>query len=133
MATPTTSRPPAASSPPSGQQAQAQAQRRAYRRRKTRAKVKSEALRQREAAHVEALPVQHPHAAGIGALSNLSEGRFLVTDAHSRAYLFRRTVEAGNRCGALMLQAFRDRHRGEESEQPARPGYGPATLPRLPV
>ena len=54
MATPTTSRPPAASSPPSGQQAQAQAQRRAYRRRKTRAKVKSEAL-----------PVQHPHAAGI--------------------------------------------------------------------
>ena len=34
-------------------------------RRKTRAKAKSEALRQKEAAQVEALPVQHPHAAGI--------------------------------------------------------------------
>src|SRR5262249_58170397 len=65
MATPTTRHQPAASSPPSGQQAQAQAQRQTYRRRKARAKVKSDALRQREAAQVEALPVQHPHAAGI--------------------------------------------------------------------
>src|SRR5437660_9537488 len=61
MAKPTTRHQPAASSPPSGRPAQAQA----HRRRKTRAKVKSEALRQREAARVEALPVQHPHAAGI--------------------------------------------------------------------
>jgi hypothetical protein len=52
---------PAASSAPSGQPAQA----RAHRRRKARAKFKSEALRQGEAARVEALPVQHPHAAGI--------------------------------------------------------------------
>src|SRR5215471_11973702 len=65
MATPTTRQPPAASSPPSGQQAQAQAERQAYHRRKARAKVKSEARRQQEAGHVEALPVQHPHAAGI--------------------------------------------------------------------
>ena len=65
MTAPTTRHQPAASSPPSGQQAQAQAQRQAYHRRKTRAKVKSEALRQKEAAQVEALPVQHPHAAGI--------------------------------------------------------------------
>ena len=65
MATPTTRHPPATSSPPSGQQAQAQAQRQAYHRRKARAKVKSEARRQKEAARVEALPVQHPHAAGI--------------------------------------------------------------------
>jgi transposase len=65
MAAPTTRHQPASSSPPSGQQAQAQAHRRAYNRRKTRAKVKSEALRQRETAQVEALPVQHPHAAGI--------------------------------------------------------------------
>src|SRR6188508_74902 len=47
------------------QPAQAQAHRRAYSRRKARAQVKGEALRQREAAHVEALPMQHPHAAGI--------------------------------------------------------------------
>jgi transposase len=46
-----------ASSPASAQEA--------YRRRKPRAKLKSEALREKEAAHVEALPVQHPHAAGI--------------------------------------------------------------------
>src|SRR5438067_9244618 len=52
---------PASSSPPSAQRDQ----RRAYHRRKTRAKGKSEALRQKEAAHVEALPVQHAHAAGI--------------------------------------------------------------------
>jgi transposase len=61
MAKPTTRHQPAASAPPDGQPAQAQA----HRRRKARAKVKSEALRQREAAQVEALPVQHPHAAGI--------------------------------------------------------------------
>ena len=63
MAKPTTRHQPAAPSPPSGQQAQAQRQ--AYRRRKTRAKVQSEALRQKEAAQVQALPVLHPHAAGI--------------------------------------------------------------------
>jgi transposase len=64
MAAPTTRRQPAPS-PPSGQPAQAQARCQAYNRRKTRSKVKSEALRQKEAAQVEALPVQHPHAAGI--------------------------------------------------------------------
>jgi transposase len=64
MTAPTTRRqsPPSA---PSGQPAQTQARRQAHNRRKTRAKVKSEALRQKEAAQVEALPVQHPHAAGI--------------------------------------------------------------------
>jgi len=56
---------PASSPPPGTRQSQAQAQRQAYRRRKTRAQGKGEALRQQEAAHVEALPVQHPHAAGI--------------------------------------------------------------------
>ncbi|HEX2185665.1 MAG TPA: IS110 family transposase, partial [Chloroflexota bacterium] len=65
MAAPTTRHQPASSPPPSGPQAQARAPPRAYHRRKTRAKVKSEALRHREAAQVEALPVQHPHAAGI--------------------------------------------------------------------
>src|SRR5262245_50649527 len=65
MTAPATRRQPASSTPPSGQQAQAQAQRQAYKRRKTRAKAKSETLRQKEAAQVEALPVQHPHAAGI--------------------------------------------------------------------
>jgi len=65
MAKPTTGHQPAASSPPGGQPAQAQAHRRAYSRRKARAQLKGDALRQREAAHVEALPVQHPHAAGI--------------------------------------------------------------------
>jgi transposase len=64
MTAPTARHPPA-SSPPSAPQAQAQAHRRAYHRRKTRAKVQREAHQQREAAHVEALPVQHPHAAGI--------------------------------------------------------------------
>src|SRR5207249_5196468 len=39
--------------------------RRAYQRRKARAQAKSVDIRQQEAAHVEALPVQHPHAAGI--------------------------------------------------------------------
>jgi len=60
-----TRRQPASSTPASGQQAQVQARRRAYHRRKTRAQAKSDALRQKEAARVEALPVQHPHAAGI--------------------------------------------------------------------
>src|SRR5499427_3404123 len=64
MTAPKTRRQPAPS-PPSGQPAQAQAQRQAHNRRKARAKAKGEALRQREAAQVEALPVQHPHAAGI--------------------------------------------------------------------
>jgi transposase len=65
MATPTTRHPPDASSPRSGQRASAHRQRQAYRRRKARAKAQSEARRQEEAARVEALPVQHPHAAGI--------------------------------------------------------------------
>jgi transposase len=65
MTAPTARHPPASASPPSAQQAQAQAHRQAYHRRKTRAKVRREARQQREAARVEALPVQHPHAAGI--------------------------------------------------------------------
>jgi transposase len=65
MTAPATRRQPASFPPPSGKQAQAQAQRRASNRRKTRAKAKSEALRLKEAAQVEALPVQHPHATGI--------------------------------------------------------------------
>jgi hypothetical protein len=65
MTAPTTRRRPASSPPPGPQQAQAQAHRQAHNRRKTRAKAKSEALQQREVARVEALPVQHPHAAGI--------------------------------------------------------------------
>jgi transposase len=67
MTTPTTrttKRKPAPS-PTSGPQAQARAHRQAYNRRQTRAKAQSEALRQQEAAQLEALPVQHPHAAGI--------------------------------------------------------------------
>jgi transposase len=63
MTVPTTKRKPASSSAAGAQQAQAPA--RAYQRRKTRAELKSEALRQGEAARVDALPVQHPHAAGI--------------------------------------------------------------------
>src|SRR5262245_17298305 len=62
MPAPTTRRQPASSSPARGKQAP---QRKAYHRRKTRAKVKSEALWQKEAAQVQALPVLHPHAAGI--------------------------------------------------------------------
>jgi transposase len=65
MTAPTARRKPASSPTPGAQHAQARAHRQAYERRKTRAKLKSEALRQREAAQVEALPVQHPHAAGI--------------------------------------------------------------------
>src|SRR6201984_925911 len=63
MSAPTTRRKADSSSPASAQEAQAHRQ--AYERRKTRAKVKSEARHQKEAAQVEALPVQHPHAAGI--------------------------------------------------------------------
>jgi hypothetical protein len=48
MTAPTTRRQPA--SPPGGQPAQAQARRQAHNRRKTRAKLKSEALRPKEAA-----------------------------------------------------------------------------------
>src|SRR5262245_56163385 len=65
MTAPTARHPPASASPPSARQAQAQAHRQAYHRRKTRAKVQREARQRREAAQVEALPVQHPHAAGI--------------------------------------------------------------------
>ena len=65
MTAPTTRRRPASAPPPGAQQAQAQAHRQAYHRRKTRAKAKCEALHQQEVARVEALPVQHPHAAGI--------------------------------------------------------------------
>jgi transposase len=65
MTAPTIRGQPTSSPPPSGQPAQAQAHRQAYSRRKTRAQVKGAALRQREAARVDALPVQHPHAAGI--------------------------------------------------------------------
>jgi Transposase len=65
MTAPTARRRPASSPTPGAQQAQAQAHRQARNRRKTRAKAKSEALHQREVARVEALPVQHPHAAGI--------------------------------------------------------------------
>jgi hypothetical protein len=65
MTAPTTTCKTASSSPPSGKQAQAQAHRQACERRKARAKTKSETLRQNEAAQMEALPVQHPHAAGI--------------------------------------------------------------------
>jgi transposase len=65
MTTPSIPGQPASASSASGPQAQARAQRQAYHRRQTRAKAKSEALRHKEAAHVEALPVLHPHAAGI--------------------------------------------------------------------
>ena len=63
MATPTTRRRPA---PAAGApQAQAQAQRPLDPHRKTRAQPKSETPGRDAAAPVEALPVQHPHAAGI--------------------------------------------------------------------
>ena len=65
MTTPSIPGQPASASSASGPQAQARAHRQAYHRRQTRAKAKSEALRHQEAAHVEALPVLHPHAAGI--------------------------------------------------------------------
>jgi transposase len=65
MTTPSIPGQPASASSASGPQAQARARRQAYRRRQTRAKAKSEALRHKEAAHVEALPLLHPHAAGI--------------------------------------------------------------------
>ena len=65
MTAPTARRKPTSSPSPSAPPAEAQAHRQAFSRRKTRAKLKSEALRQQEAAHVEALPVLRPHAAGI--------------------------------------------------------------------
>jgi NAD(P)-dependent dehydrogenase (short-subunit alcohol dehydrogenase family) len=65
LTTPTIPGQPASASSARGPQAQAQAHHQAYHRRQTRAKAKSEALRHIEAAHVEALPVLHPHAAGI--------------------------------------------------------------------
>jgi transposase len=63
--TPRTTKRKPAPSPTSGPQPQARAQRQAYSRRKTRAQAKSEALRRKAAAQLEALPVHHPHAAGI--------------------------------------------------------------------
>src|SRR5436190_22740214 len=63
MTVPTTRRKPASAA--GGPQAEAQAHRPPDPRRKTRAPPKSEAPRQGGAAPVEALPVQHPHAAGI--------------------------------------------------------------------
>ena len=64
MTAPTIRGQPASScSTPGGQQAQAH--RRAHQRRKARATARSEALRQKEAAQVEALPVLRPHACGI--------------------------------------------------------------------
>src|SRR5437764_1695539 len=65
MTAPTARRGPASSPTPGGQQAQAQAHRQAHHRRKARAEAQSEALQQREVAQLEALPVPHPHAAGI--------------------------------------------------------------------
>src|SRR6476646_3036978 len=65
MTTPTIRGQPTSPSPPGGKRTQARAQRQAHKRRKARARAKSETLRQKEAAHVEALPVQHPHACGI--------------------------------------------------------------------
>jgi hypothetical protein len=56
MTTPSIPGQTASASSASGSQAQAQAHRQAYNHRKTRAQAKSEALRQKEAAHVEALP-----------------------------------------------------------------------------
>jgi transposase len=57
MTAPTTRRKPASPSADGGRQAQDH--------RKPRAKLKSEARQPSESARVEALPVQHPHAAGI--------------------------------------------------------------------
>jgi transposase len=84
MTASSTRRQPASSSP-GGQQTQAQAQRHAYKRRKTRARDKSEALRQKEAAQVQAPPVQRPHAAGtdIGSRSHWVCVGF-TTEADSR-------------------------------------------------
>jgi transposase len=65
MTAPRAKHQPALPSSANSKKAQAQAHRQAHDRRKTRAKIKSENLRQREAARVEALPVQNPHAAGV--------------------------------------------------------------------
>jgi hypothetical protein len=65
MTAPTIRGQPASRPAPAGKHAQAQAQRQAHGRRKARARARGEALRKQEAAHVEALPVRHPHACGI--------------------------------------------------------------------
>ena len=65
MTAPTIRGQPPSRPAPAGKQTQAQAQRQAHGRRKARARAKGEAVRRQEAAHVEALPVRHPHAAGI--------------------------------------------------------------------
>ena len=57
MTAPTTRRKPAPSPPAGGRPAPAH--------RKPRAKLEGEARQPSESARVEALPVQHPHAAGI--------------------------------------------------------------------
>ncbi len=83
MTAPTARHPPA-SPPPGAQPAQAPAHRQAYRRRKTRAQDRRDARQRREAARVEALPLQRPHAAGIdvGSRSHWVCVGF-TTDAHS--------------------------------------------------
>jgi len=63
MTAPTTRRKPASAA--GAPHAQAQAHRPPDQHRKTRAQPNSEAPRPGGAARVEALPVQHPHAAGI--------------------------------------------------------------------
>jgi transposase len=65
MTAPTIRGQPASRSTPGGKPAQARAHRQAYQRRKDWAKAKGEAMRQKEAAQVEALPVLRPHACGI--------------------------------------------------------------------
>ena len=114
MAKPTASRQPAAASPPGGQPAQAQAHRRAYSRRQARAQLKGEALRRREAAHVEALPVQHHHAAGIdiGSRSHWVCVGF-TTDAASCLVREFPAHTAG-------LQAIEVRHSDHDAETEAR-------------
>src|SRR4051812_13842874 len=108
MATPTARQPPVASSPPSGQPTPAQAQRHAYRRRKARAQDQREARRQEEAAHVEALPVHHPHAAGIdiGSRSHWVCVGF-TTDAASRLIREFPTHTDGLRAIAAFLREHR--------------------------
>jgi transposase len=64
MTAPTIRGQPASSRSTSGGQ-QAQAHRQAYQRRKARAKARSDDLRRKETAQVEALPVLRPHACGI--------------------------------------------------------------------
>ncbi len=107
MATPTTGRPPAASSPAGGRPAQAQAQRQAHHRRKARAEVQSEARRPKEVAQVEALPVQHPHAAGIDIGSR--SHRVCVGFAADAASCLIREFPA-HTAGLKAIAAFRREH-----------------------